>query len=230
MNAPHHNFNFTPVDWLFITDVLAMNDREGDALIKLFTDIESLDKILDDPRLFEAILNRPQCVTISPQLYFYILARQVLLKAKINESILAKYLSDLLADFAGIKKATTSSALDEFNGLNSLSDLLALLPTANEPMKFTIQVYIGNYILFMTGIFPEYIQQRTERRAAPQMYFYEHLGSVNYRSASKQRRAFTDGTSEIFWQLSEMFHVIRLALNELADRLVFIESPRMILA
>jgi hypothetical protein len=42
-------------------------------------------------------------------------------------------------------------------------------------------MHIGNYSLFLTGVFPERIRARAEQRGFPDLRYYESLGRSQYR-------------------------------------------------
>ncbi len=72
----------------------------------------------------------------------------------------------------------------------------------------------------MTGIFPENIERRRSRRGAPGCSFYEEVGRASYRAVAGHEVARHRGLTDVFNGLAEQFHEVRLALNQLADRLL----------
>jgi len=91
-----------------------------------------------------------------------------------------------------------------------------------------MQTHIGNFALFHTGIFPGHLQRRMERRAAPGFRFYEEIGSAHFRMAGNHRLARTMDMASIYLTLGQAFHVTRLALNHLSEKLVFLETNRAV--
>src|SRR5437879_7225594 len=92
--------------------------------------------------------------------------------------------------------------------------------TAYDSTRFYIRAHIGNYSLFLSGIFPDRIRFRAELRGAPDLRYYEELGRSNYRVASDHRLARKYDLDGIFNTLAERFQTTRLALNDLGDRLI----------
>ena len=74
---------FTAQDFEFVIRVLGRDSRQKISLVDLLTDPESRDQILDDESLYRAVLENTGNLTISPQFYFYVLARLVLRRAGI---------------------------------------------------------------------------------------------------------------------------------------------------
>jgi hypothetical protein len=50
------------------------------------------------------------------------------------------------------------------NPLNYFFEMLTALRTADDRNNFELRAYIGNYALFITGVFPDRIRVRAEKR------------------------------------------------------------------
>ena len=77
---------------------------------------------------------------------------------------------------------------------------------------------MGNYSLFLSGVFPDRIRFRSEARGFPDLQYYEGVGRTQFRVASDHKLAHQYDLTGIFSTLSERFGATRLALNDLADR------------
>jgi hypothetical protein len=77
----------------------------------------------------------------------------------------------------------------------------------------------------MSGIFPERVLARRERRGGPDLGFYEQIGQELYRQASNDRLTQKCGTDFVFLTLAQRFHQIRCALNDMADRVLHLSPP-----
>ena len=223
MIRPNCRIQFTPSDIDFIRSVIGDEGDSSDHLITLIEDADCLDVILDDKRLLKEILNRPDYLKISPRLYFYILVRHVLKNSNIDDVNLTDYLAELLTEYAHSDRSKRPIAQDG-QPVNYFTDVMAAMEKADDRMRFFIQLFVGNYSLFLAGFFPYYLRHRTQYRAAPRLEFYERLGSSNYRHASKNSLAKKYDLSDILIYLAESFGRVRLALNDLSERLVFIET------
>jgi hypothetical protein len=106
------------------------------------------------------------------------------------------------------------------NPLDYFFEMLAALQTADDRTSFHIRAHIGNYSLFLSGVFPDRIRFRTERRGFPDLRYYEAMGRTQYRAASDHRLAQRYELAEIFTTLAERFETTRLALNDISDRLI----------
>ncbi len=213
---------FTAEDIEFILAVLCHKVSTAETLVKLLADEDSRDLILDDESLLRAVLEHRHCLRISTHFYFYILVRQVFRRSGIGERPLADYVASVLADFSQAER--TNCKVND-RPMDYFVDMLAALQTADDTTKFYIRAHIGNHSLFLSGVFPDRIRFRAERRGFPDLTYYEGLGRANYRVASDHRLARKYDLDGIFNLLSERFQETRLALNELRERLVSLGEP-----
>jgi hypothetical protein len=82
---PNCRAQFTAADYAFVATVLPVREAGGIGLIRLVEDADHLDHLLDQPRLFRAVLDLPNCLTVSLHFYFYVLVRQALLREQIQD-------------------------------------------------------------------------------------------------------------------------------------------------
>jgi hypothetical protein len=214
---------FTAADFDFVVQTLAVSERDSVNLVDLLTDADSRDSILDHPRLFQKILEHGAPLTISPQLYFYILIRHVLKETGLNDRSVSDYVASLLETFSQTARMK-SPADGRATPIQYVSDMLVALRSASPVQTFLIHAHVGNYALFIAGMFPGTIQFRAER-GAPDVGFYEDVGSTNYKMASSHRVARSAALTDIYEQLANGFHEMRLALNRLSDSLVHLDGP-----
>lgn len=223
---PNCRVQFTAEDVDFIVATLGHGAGDLDCLTRLLADEDTRDLILDDERLCRALLEHRGCLRVSARLYFYVLVRQVLRRADIADRVVTDYVAEVLAEFSETERSRLrvpghAGALDYF------FELLAALQTADEPTRFLIRTHIGNHSLFLSGIFPDRIRARAEQRGFPDLGYYESLGQANFRAASDHRLARQHGLNNVLATLSERFHETRLALNDMADRLLSVGEPEV---
>src|SRR6476620_8023315 len=89
MIQPNCRVQFAAEDMDFILSVLGRKIGNAECLIKLLSDEESRDLILDDEALFHALLERRGCLRVSSRFYFYILVRHVFRRSDIQERAVA---------------------------------------------------------------------------------------------------------------------------------------------
>ncbi|RYD82884.1 MAG: hypothetical protein EOP84_08770 [Verrucomicrobiaceae bacterium] len=213
---------FTAADFEFVVEALSKTERDSVNLIELLTDHEARDAILDDPRLFHTILHGDAPLRISPQLYFYILTRHVLKETGMNDRSLSDYVASLLERFSHTARMRSPADGSEAP-IQYLSDMLVALRNASPQQNFLIRAHIGNYALFITGIFHETVQSRSQR-GAPDMSYYEDMGRASYRVAAQHQVARSWDLTSVYGSLAEGFRDVRLALNRLADSLLHLDT------
>jgi len=225
---------FTAADFDFIIRTLARSRSDSVSLVDLLSDSETRDSILDHPRLVETILSNAGHLHISSQFYFYVLARYVLQQAGIGDRKLCDYVGSLLETFSRtnqlqspdkIENAEMIGARESFRSRahEYISDMLIALTRATPEQTFLLRAHVGNYSLFISGIFHENTQRRS-LRGAPDIEFYEQVGRINYQLVASHETARRCELTDVFAGLANRFHDIRLALNELSDRLLHLDE------
>src|SRR5207247_10378715 len=145
---------FTAADFDFIVRTLALSQTDQVSLVDLLSDVETRDSILDHPRLVEAILCNCGHLRISSQFYFYVLARHVLQQGGIGDRKLCDYVASLLEAFSRANRMQMSGEMDD-RAHQYISDMLIALTRATPEQAFLLWAHVGNYSLFMSGIFHE---------------------------------------------------------------------------
>ncbi len=217
---------FTAADFDFIVRALSRSQRETVSLVQLLTDDDTRDSVLDHAAITDAILSQNGHLSISPQFYFYVLTRSVLRQAGLDDRALCDYLASLLEEHtrAAALRHPTMADQAATRGTVYLSDLLEALRAASPEQAFFLRARMGDYTLFLTGMFPGNIERRRSRRGAPGCSFYEEMGRASYRAAANHEVARHRGLTDVFNGLAEQFHEVRLALNDLAVRLLNLDD------
>ena len=213
---------FTAADFEFIVRTLARSQTDQVSLVDLLSDDVARDSVLDHPRLVEAILNNCGQLQISSQFYFYVLARHVLQQGGIGDRKLCDYVGSLLETFS---RASRLQISDETHHLAEqyISDMLIALTRATPEQAFLFRAHIGNYSLFISGIFHENAQRR-RLRGGPDLEFYEQIGRTNYQLVASHAVARRCELDDVFEGLADRFRDVRLALNQLSDRLLNLDD------
>ena len=221
---PNCRAQFAAEDIDFILTVLGQKIPTAECLLKLLSDEESRDLILDDDALFHALLERQGCLKVSSHFYFYILVRHVFRRSDIQDREVADYVAEVLAEFARAER-TRCLVPGQASPLDYFFEMLTALRHADDRTSFLIRVHIGNHSLFLSGVFPERIRFRAEARGFPDLKYYESLGRTHYRAASDHRLARRFALANILNILSERFQATRLALNDISERLFSMNDP-----
>ena len=215
---------FTHDDFEFIVSSLTKDRNNRIALTDLLTDQEMRDDILDDDILFCSVTQKQGVSKISPYLYFYLLTRKVFLENKIDDRNLTDYVACMLAEFCATSRVNTISP-GHPKKYSYLTDMMNDFMNASSFEAFLIRSHLGNYALFLTGLFPDAIYRKsTYGRKAPGFDYYEKMGSSSYQWASQHKLALKYRLVEILSELAERFRHIRLALNSLTDNYISLDD------
>ena len=215
---------FTADDIDFILSVLQNKPGSAENLVRLLSDEETRDLILDDEALLRAVLEQRNCLRISARFYFYILVRHAFRRTGLQERCLADYVASILAEFSSTDRMTCR-VKGQPQSMDYFFEMLAALQTVDDTTSFFIRAHIGNHSLFLSGVFPDRIRFRAETRGCPSLSYYEGLGRSNFKVASDHRLARKYDLDGIFNLLAERFQETRLALNDLRDRLLSLGEP-----
>ena len=206
-------------DFAFIKAVLGQSPTDSVALQSLLLDPDALDSILDQPALYEAIQDRSQTLKISTHFYFYVLVRQTLLDAGIDDRDLTDYVASLLVTFS-----RSDSHKRLFPGLKAplryLVDIVAQIEKSDYYHRFFLYAHLGNQTLFLSGLFPNHIRHKERRTAAPGLRYYESMGRSHFKAARNHPLAREFAMQDVYDHLYQTFHHTRKALNNLSKVLL----------
>lgn len=183
-------------------------------------ELEGPDALLDAPELPERLLAVRTILVPSEPLFLYVLVRHALRRAGIDDRDLADYLAAMLLDFGRRDRAWRVDWNDDQRH-RYLVDILMDLEASDGPRRFKVMVHLGNYALWLAGLFPDYIAARRLRKGGPDVEYYDQLGSRGFGLASDHRLADEYGLDGVFRVAAERFPSVRGALNGMSDRVFF---------
>lgn len=223
MITANSRVRLTADDFDFIVRALSIKESDRVCLVRLLTDEEMRDEILDHDALAHAILESRDRLRISPSLMFYVLCRRVLRQTGASSRDASDFVASMLEGFSRTARLYGAEA-----GINTayLSDMMIALGHASDSEAFQLRSHMANYALFVSGIFAENLEKRRER-GAPDVSYYEKLGGMNYRVAAEFREAKKYHLNEIYEELARSFREVRIALNDLATKFLHLDSPAL---
>jgi hypothetical protein len=190
------------------------------------------DRLLDQPGLLEALLALRTLVVPSPPLFTYVAVRHSLLAAGVNDRELADYLAALLLEFGDHDRHRRIRRHDD-QTYGYLIDIVGELAAPGDTGErgFLLRVHLGNYSLWLAGLFPDYIAARRSRQGGPDLPYYDELGRQGYQLASEHHLAEHYGVAGIYRAAAERFPTLRVAFNRLSDLVFFpsVSTPDKIL-
>jgi hypothetical protein len=181
---------------------------------------QGIDAVLDDPRLPTALLRAGQGAWASLPLFSYVMVRHALRRLGEDDRRLADYVAAVLMHFGMRDNAHRVSAADD-QVYDSLASLLADVDDPDGRRSFLVRTHLGNYALWLSGLFPDYIEHRKWRRGGPDLGYYEEMGRKGYQLAAGHRLADDHGLATLFATAADRFGLLRAALNDVSDALLF---------
>lgn len=216
---PNCRVQFTAEDLDFITRTLGRHANDHQVLLNLLADEETRDMILDDEQLYRALLEQRGCLRISNRLYFYVIVRNVLRNAGIDDRGVADYTAEMLSQYC-VQDRTRCQVPGHDQPFDYFFEMLAALQNADDRNAFYIRAHIGNHSLFLSGVFPQRIRYRAEKKGFPSLGYYEALGQSSFKIASDHRLAERYDLAPIYATLADRFQETRQALNDMSERIV----------
>lgn len=182
--------------------------------------VEGPDALLDAPELLERLLAVRSLLVPSDHLFFYVLVRHALREGGLDDRDLADYVASMLLVFGQRDRAWRVDWHDDHRH-QYLVDILQDLEATTGERRFRVLAHLGNYALWLAGVFPDYINARRVRRGGPELGYYEQLGRRGFSLASDHALADAYGLDGIFRAAAERFPAVRAALNSVSDRVFF---------
>jgi hypothetical protein len=206
--------------------LLGRDDPEVGAGAQRRLEDEGIDSILDDPRVLNALLTDAHAGA-SPDLLAYVLVRQALLECGIDDRGIADYVATVLVRFGCGSRAYRMSDGSE-EEFHYLVDIVSRTDGVGGRDAFLLRCHLGNYSLWISGLFPDYLQRRVERKGAPLISYFERMGATGYRLAADTREAEALGVGDLFRDVARAFPGVRRALNRMSDRYLFPETANAV--
>lgn len=179
-----------------------------------------IDTLLDDPRLLSALLESHQAMHASLPLFCYVVVRHALREVGEEDRVLADYVAALVLQF-GLRERSRQLRMYDDATYDTLSAISEEIDAGSTERSFLARAHLGNYALWISGIFPDQIERRRWRRGGPDLDYFETMGQRGFRLAADHRLANAHGLAPVFVLASDRFPRVRLALNQVSDRLFF---------
>lgn len=205
-------YRFSAADWQFIRDALALTQRDRDGLAALMDDPDAVKMIIDHPKLFEAMFMNRRAAFLSPEFFFFVLVRQTLKRAGVEDLEVADYMAVVCADFGLPATAEQKLPAHRLESLYSI-DYITALENAGPHERFFIHVQCANQFLVLTSLYPDFLQHRAERRGAPDVEFYEQVVVSHLEAAGKHALAEEFALDDTLTHVASSFPPARRAMN-----------------
>lgn len=181
---------------------------------------EGLDAVLDDPLLTTALMQLPAGAHASLPLFAYAMIRHALRDAGEDDRGIADYVTSIVVHFSLSGRANRIGMADD-QTYQALVDLAGDVDDPDAHRSFLVRTHLGNYALWLSGIFPDHIEQRRWRRGGPDLDYFEDLGRQGFHLAAEHRLAEQYGLVTLYATAADRFGLLRTALNSVSDSLFF---------
>jgi hypothetical protein len=218
MILPTIRASLTRSDALHLVDLLGREDPDLRRAARARLEEHGVDALLDDPRVRNALLTDPD-VRVSPGIIFFVLVRQALLEGGVDDPEIADFVASLVLAFGRARAAYRPSEEDDAEYFY-LVDLLAQLRDADARRAFLLRSHLGNFSLWLAGLFPDYLDTR-RRRGGPSLDYFDRIGASGYSAAAKSREAAALGVERVFTEVGHEFVRVRHALNRVSERVLW---------
>jgi hypothetical protein len=210
--------------------VLAQDCGEDLAKLESRLSDEGIDAILDDPRLPAALMRNPRGAHASLTLFAYVMIRRALCREGENDRGLADYVTSIVLNF-GVHDRAHRVADSDDEVYEAIVELCEDLDDPDARRSFLVRTHLGNYALWLCGLFPDRIEHRRWRRGGPDIEYYEAMGRRGFQLAADHRLAEQHGLAPLYATAAERFGVLRVALNAVSDSLFFpnVHSPERLM-
>lgn len=181
---------------------------------------QGLDPLLDDPELLRALIEARQSAHASLPLFCYVVVRHALRRTGSDSRRLADYVAGVLLQF-GLRERARRLAESDDQTYDTIARIAEEVESADADRAFLARAHLGNYALWLSGLFPDHIEHRRWRRGGPDLGYYEAMGQRGFRLAAGHRLATRHGLSGLYDEAAEAFPKMRRALNAVSDSLLF---------
>lgn len=209
------SFGRTEAQWL--VRLLAGGDRGREEHWEAVLAERGIDSLLDDPRTLDAILDQPGVSFVPAPLAIYVLLRRTLLESGVKSRLLGDYVAALVLQFGRERRPFRIAEYDD-KEYYYLVDIVQDLDGATGQRAFLLRAHLGNYALWLSGLFPGHIEARVHRKGGPGLDYYQEMGRTGYLLAAEDPHARQGEMDRLFLDAAHTFGPVRRALNRFSDQ------------
>lgn len=177
----------------------------------------TLESMLESDYVVERILDRRGLLLdVSPFLLFNVLFRRSLPgRRNALERKVINYIANMLSLFVKIDRLYRIRPSDPVTS-EYIVDMIQRIPQAAESERFAIYAHVGNFALFLTGMFPDWIEHRFRfKHRLVNRKYYEDQGAAYYHQAGLHPLADRFELHDVFLRLALGFGHYSQALNQM---------------
>lgn len=208
---------FTEDDFLFIAESIGGNPDHIESIVSLILDEDTRNHILDNPKLFEAVQSANSTLSISNNLYFYLIVRKSFLDSGIEDPLWSEYVASVLSTFIHAEnyqlllKASAKYFAYSFEVMDRINK-------SDAYTSFELMIQTGNLYLLLSGCFEEFLHKQQERYGAPNIDYYINSGQSCYNHARNHPLSKEFNMEDLLVNLSDHFPQTRTILHDMTRK------------
>lgn len=205
-------------------------------------DPESLDRYISSESFFEDLKQKERPLDLDAETFFLILFKQFVQRLKRDEAFrnrfeqfleerpgaqwtlkktedffadpaLIEYLVEMLNRFVQTENVHQWPG-EEDEEFHYIVDMLNVAVDAGDAETFQIFCHIGNYSLYLTGIFPDWVNHRHEVKKRPMdLDSYRTYGKTYYERAARHEMARRQQLQPVLTKLHHGYDLVRTSLR-----------------
>lgn len=198
--------------------------REGEDRDRLEREVaeRGIDALLDHPMAARALLREPGVSPLPLALFSYVALRRSLLDGGVESRLLADYVTSIFLHFAREARAHRVAEYDD-REYRYLVDLVEAIADAEGRHGFLLRAHLGNFALWLSGLYPDWIHHRMRRKGGPDLGYYETMGRTGFSLAADDPFARRQRLDGCYRDAARTFSALRRAMNRFSDRFL---APR----
>ncbi len=206
-------------DLKYVIEHFPLPGQNYEEIAKLILTLPStLESLLNSEYLYHKIIERSELILeVSPFLFFNVLLRRAIKHTQTpKDRKIINYIANLLSIFIKVDRLYKVEPND-FDAHQTLLDLVTEAASANTRRQFLIYSHIGNYSLFISGLFPQWIEYRHRYKKRPlNMQYYVDYGRTYFQRAAEHPMARELALDDVFLRISLLFEIYKNLLNHIA--------------
>ncbi|WP_419942752.1 hypothetical protein [Candidatus Palauibacter sp.] len=221
MILPDVRASFKRDDAARLVQLLARDGEDPGHLETLVAE-RGIDALLDHPKAARALVREPGVSRLPLALFSYVALRRSLLDGGVESRLLADYVTSIFLHFASEARVHRIAEHDD-REYHYLVDLVEAIADSDGRHGFLLRAHLGNFALWLSGLFPDLIGHRVRRKGGPDLGYYEAMGQTGFQLAADDPFARRQQLDGCYRDAARTFSSLRIAMNRFSDRFL---TPR----
>src|SRR5206468_2364292 len=158
----------------------------------------------------------------SLSLFAYVMVRHALRRLGEGDRALADYLAAIVIHF-GVRDRSARVGESDDQVYAVLADLYHDVNDPDARRSLLVRAHLGNYALWLSGIFPDHVEQRRWNRGGPHLGYYEEMGRRSFERVpdidSRRGPAFHGGRQSPATISDPLDYLLRISLAKAENKL-----------